>query len=157
MLVGCAALLYPGRLCNLKKNSLTAFTVMHAHSHLWMDWLYFRWYWAAVLKMSASSYRVRVFAWLCREACQWAQHCPLRGPLAVALQPMSHEPHKYTHTHTHTLCYLLAVCSGGVEVWKGSDMETCLQPRCSEATLGWFSPVTPTPAQLDKRKEKGEE
>lgn len=41
-----------------------------------------------------------------------------------------------------------AVCSEGVEVWKGSDTETYLLLRCSVEILGWFFLVTLTPAQL---------
>lgn len=63
---------------------------------------------------------------------------------------MSHKPHK--HTHAHTQSYHQAVCSGGVGVSKGSDMETCLLLHCSEEILGWFSPVTLTLEQLDRRR-----
>lgn len=68
------------------------------------------------------------------------------------VKAVSHKVHK--HTHAHTVCYLQAVCNGDVEVWKGSDTETCLLLRCSEETLGWFSPVTLTPAQLEGRKAR---
>lgn len=100
-------------------------------------WLYLYYICAAVLQMSVSLVNdhlaLRSGQYCAHSEKLWQWHCGL---------VMSHESHRISH--------LQAVYNGGVEVWKGSDTETCLLPRCSDPTQGGFSPVILTPAQLQR-------